>query len=93
MNPKTYRASTMSEALAEVKHDLGRDAVILHTRSYRWGGLLGLFGGEPTWEVTAAPNVNVLRRPLEGIYAAVEPGDAGCDEDICDIDADLFEPD
>ena len=83
----------MSEALAEVKHDLGRDAVILHTRSYRRGGLLGLFGGEPTWEVTAAPNVNVLRRPLEGIYAAVEPGDAGCDEDICDIDADLFEPD
>ena len=83
----------MSEALAEVKHDLGRDAVILHTRNFRRGGLLGLFGGEPTWEVTAAPNVNVLRRPLEGIYAAVATRQADRDEEFCDADSDLFEPD
>ena len=82
----------MSEALAEVKHDLGRDAVILHTRSFRKGGLFGLFGGRPVWEVTAAPNVNVLRRPLEGLYAPIEADDADRDEDICDVDADLFEP-
>ena len=82
----------MSEALAEVKHDLGRDAVILHTRNFRKGGVLGLFGGRPVWEVTAAPNVNVLRRPLEGVYAPIEADYGNCDEDICDVDADLFEP-
>ena len=27
MKPKTYHAGTMADALAEVKHDLGRDAV------------------------------------------------------------------
>ena len=85
----------MSEALADVKHELGRDAVILHTRSFRKGGLLGLFGGSPMWEVTAAPNVNVLRRPLDGYYAPVtsdDIGDIGGDEGFCDADADLFEP-
>ena len=35
MTLKTYRARSMGDALAEVKKDLGRDAVILHTRTYR----------------------------------------------------------
>ena len=58
METKTYCATTMAEALAEVKRDLGRDAVILHTRSFRKGGLLGL-GGRPMWEITASAQVNV----------------------------------
>ena len=36
----------MGDALAEVKKDLGRNAVILHTRTYKIGGLFGL-GGKP----------------------------------------------
>ena len=32
----------MADALAAVKRDLGRDAVILHTRNYRSGGILGI---------------------------------------------------
>jgi len=43
----------MAQALAEVKQDLGRDAVILHTRRLRKGGLLGL-GGRRLWEIAAA---------------------------------------
>ncbi|MEX2219876.1 MAG: flagellar biosynthesis protein FlhF [Phycisphaerales bacterium] len=58
---KTYRARTMGDALAEVKRDLGKDAVILHTRSYRVGGWLG-FGGRPMVEITASDGVNVLPR-------------------------------
>jgi len=44
----------MAEALDQVKRRFGRDAVILHTRSVRTGGLFG-FGGEPLVEITAAP--------------------------------------
>jgi flagellar biosynthesis protein FlhF len=49
----------MHEALAMVKRDLGRDAVILHTRAFKKGGVLGL-GGRTMIEVTAALGVNVL---------------------------------
>jgi len=52
---RTYQAETMSEAMGEVKRALGRDAVILRTRSFRKGGLLGLLGGRAMWEITACP--------------------------------------
>lgn len=52
MNLRTYQAYTLNEALAAVKTDLGADAVILHTRSFRRGGLLGL-GRRTVIEVTA----------------------------------------
>lgn len=58
---KTYRARTMGDALAEVKKDLGKDAVILHTRVYKVGGWLG-FGGKPMFEITASDSVNVAPR-------------------------------
>src|SRR5688572_28928361 len=51
---KTYHAYTMAEALAAVKRDLGADAVILHTRSFKRGGFLGLFR-RTLIEVTATP--------------------------------------
>ena len=43
----------MAGALAEVKKDLGADAVILRTRSFKAGGVLG-FGGNSIVEITAA---------------------------------------
>lgn len=91
MNLKTYQARTMSDALAEVKRDLGRDAVILHTRNFRRGGFLGL-GGKRFWEITAAPNVNVPARlsggRAEGRYVPVaEPAgpDGMTDDDVVEI--------
>ena len=93
MSPKTYEATKMSDALADVKRELGRDAVILHTRNVRKGGVLGLFGGRAVWEVTAAPNVNVLSRPLQGEYVPVAVDEASRDDEFCAADADLFEPD
>jgi len=61
MNLKTYRAASVADALQEIKRDLGPDAVILHTRTYRRGGWLG-FGGKPLVEITASSScsVNVL---------------------------------
>ncbi len=53
MKLKTYTASTMAQALAQVRRDLGADAMILHTRSFRTGSWLGL-GGKPMVEITAS---------------------------------------
>lgn len=70
----------MHEALALVKRDLGREAVILHTRAYKKGGLLG-FGGKTMIEVTAAVGVNVLpagrRQPVAKVEAGSREGVAG----------------
>jgi len=43
----------MQEAMMKVKTFLGKDAVILHTRKFREGGIFGLFGKDLV-EVTAA---------------------------------------
>ena len=76
MTLKTYRAPTMAEALAEVKRDLGRDAVILHPRSFRKGGLLGI-RCRPMWEITASPNLNVPERIGKGTYVCEPAGAVG----------------
>lgn len=51
---KTYRAPTMAQALAEVKKDLGTQAVIVNTRSVKAGGWAGL-GAKSIVEITATP--------------------------------------
>ncbi len=53
MAVKTYQAFTMNEALAAAKRDLGSDAVILETRSFKRGGFLGL-ARKTIFELTAA---------------------------------------
>src|SRR5690349_1743011 len=52
MNTKTYRAGTMKDALAKVRHDLGGDAMIVNTREVRRRRLFGL-GRRELIEVTA----------------------------------------
>lgn len=77
MNLKTYRASSIATALGQIKKDLGRDAVILHTRTFRRGGFLG-FGGRNMVEITASSSVSVMhplarkgKAPADGV---VRPG-------------------
>lgn len=63
MTLRTYRANSMADALAEVKKDLGCDAVILHTRTYKVGGVMGL-GARSIVEITASSDPRVpVRRP------------------------------
>ncbi|MHC4126875.1 MAG: flagellar biosynthesis protein FlhF [Planctomycetota bacterium] len=52
MGVKTYQAYRMAEALAAAKRDLGADAVILETRTFKRGGLLGV-GRRTIFELTA----------------------------------------
>ena len=68
---KTFHGSSMAEALAEVKKDLGSDAVILHTRSYRVGGVMGV-GTRTMVEITASADAGGMRpRPLRTRPAAI----------------------
>src|SRR6516164_6394169 len=53
MIARTYRAGTMKEALAQVRRDLGGDAVILATREVSRRRLFGL-GRRELIEVTAS---------------------------------------
>jgi flagellar biosynthesis protein FlhF len=61
MNVKTFQASSIAEAVAKVKQDLGPAAVILHTRSFKRGGLMGV-GARTIVEITAGTNVNTQPR-------------------------------
>ncbi|MEM9020085.1 MAG: flagellar biosynthesis protein FlhF [Planctomycetota bacterium] len=58
---KTFTARSMEHALALVKQAYGSNGVILHTRSYKQGGLMG-FGGKNVVEVTAADGRELGRK-------------------------------
>jgi flagellar biosynthesis protein FlhF len=73
MNLKTFSGESMGEALSQVKKDLGKDAVILHTRTYRVGGVLGV-GGRQMVEITASDQLT-SRGPT--IRDRVPPREAG----------------
>lgn len=62
MDVRTFRASTMHEALAIVRKELGPDAAILRTREVRVRRWFGLLPGRPEIEITASINVNVPSR-------------------------------
>jgi len=51
----------MAQALSLVKRNLGSEAVILHTRTYKQGGILGL-GARTVVEITASDDAPVGRR-------------------------------
>ncbi|KAB2954381.1 flagellar biosynthesis protein FlhF [Heliorestis acidaminivorans] len=53
MRVKRFVAKTMQEAMTKMKSEMGHDAVILHTRKVKEGGLLGFFTRE-MFEVTGA---------------------------------------
>ncbi|MCW5765487.1 MAG: hypothetical protein KIT68_05875, partial [Phycisphaeraceae bacterium] len=77
MRLKTYRAKTIADAFAQVKKDLGKDAVILHTRSFKVGSFMGFFG-KPMVEITASDDVAALgprqvRAVLSGQAPAAPP--------------------
>ncbi|MGJ8636193.1 MAG: hypothetical protein ACSHX5_05075 [Phycisphaerales bacterium] len=75
MKLKTYTAETMAQALAEVRKDLGTDAMILHTRSFRTGSWLGL-GGKPMVEITASspqPTTSKPRKTRKAQRSVSEP--------------------
>ncbi len=78
MELKTYRAPTMHEALAMVRHELGPDAAVLHTREVQSRRFFGWLSGPREIEVTASRGVNVPSR-LPGRSAYEEERGSGDD--------------
>ncbi len=62
MDVRTYRASSMQEALALVRQELGPEAAVLHTREVRAGGLLKWIRSQRVIEITASADVVVPSR-------------------------------
>lgn len=73
MNVKRYIAKDEQEALSKIRQELGRDAIILHTRKIKQKGVKGWFS-KPLVEVVAAVEVqekSVPKKPaLSGAYNA-----------------------
>lgn len=69
MKVKRYVAANLQEAMARVRQDLGRDAIILHTQKIQVGGFWGLFG-KTMVEVTAATDDDHV---TSGQVAAAQP--------------------
>jgi flagellar biosynthesis protein FlhF len=76
MKTKTYRAGTMKEALAQVRRDLGGDAVILGTREVRRRRLLGLRRREQI-EVTASNSPVAAMMRVDSAVAPVTGATSG----------------
>ncbi|MGW8257891.1 MAG: hypothetical protein ACWGMZ_10435 [Thermoguttaceae bacterium] len=62
MELRTYRAATMSDALALVRRELGPDAAVLRTREVCGARWFGLRPGRREIEITASREANVPRR-------------------------------
>ncbi len=61
MTIRTFRANSVADALLQVKKELGPGAVILHTRTYKVGGVLGV-GAKSVTEITATKDMHVESR-------------------------------
>jgi flagellar biosynthesis GTPase FlhF len=79
MNVKTFQGSSIADALVKVKAELGAGAVILHTRSFKRGGIMGV-GAKTVVEITAGVNVNVPARKKAG-SASAAAGRRAAEED------------
>lgn len=71
MNVKRYIANDVQEAMQKIKQELGRDAVILHTRKIKQSGLKKWFS-KPLVEVVAAVDEQVQRDRIEQISAVIQ---------------------
>jgi flagellar biosynthesis protein FlhF len=73
MNLQTFKATTMAEALHQVKNVMGHDAIILHTRTYQHRQWLGLKRREMV-EITAGKSSGMARRPKPVAPGSYGPG-------------------
>jgi flagellar biosynthesis protein FlhF len=81
MEIKTYRASSMQEALRLVRSDLGPGAAVLHTREAPLSRLLGWLPGVRRIEVTASNDVVVPHR-----FPLLDGDDDTSDESFTEMD-------
>lgn len=73
MKVKRYVADSIQEAITRVKNDLGRNAIILHTKPFKEGGFFGFFA-KRRFEVIAAVDENMQDSvPVKKTETRMEP--------------------
>lgn len=74
MQIKSFKAPTLKEAMANVKSELGVDAVILHTNKIKKGGILGFHAKEIVEVIAAVEDEPVVKeqKPAMDTGAASE---------------------
>lgn len=74
MQIKSFKAPTLKEAMANVKSELGVDAVILHTNKIKKGGILGFHAKEIVEVIAAVEDESVVKeqKPAMDTGAASE---------------------
>jgi len=80
MNVKRYVVDSLPKAMEQIKKDLGKDAVILHTKKVKQGGVFGFFG-KNKMEVIAAVdsrsvNKDVVSNRFNGFDHSYHPSTA-----------------
>ena len=73
---QTFKGRNPSDVLARIREEIGPDAVILHTRTGRSGGVLGI-GAKPWAEIIAAPADTPPRERRAPSRPSVEPTKTG----------------
>lgn len=90
MRVKRYVALNMQEAMERIKSELGKDAVILHTRYFKEGGFLGFFCKNYV-EVTAAVDTNRNSLTLRDLVSETPKEEKEEDKATNGIGTDLSE--
>lgn len=73
MKVRSYIADSVQEAMGQVKTELGRDAVILHTRRFRKGGFLGFFSHEKVEIMAAVDSVPAVEKQMPKLTIVEQP--------------------
>lgn len=72
MKVKRFVADSFQEALQQVKKEMGKEAIILHSRKFKEGGFLGFFAREKV-EVTAAVDYAALNAAASSAATTISP--------------------
>jgi len=67
MNVKSYIAPNVQEAMIKIKNELGRDAIILHTRKIKQKGFKGLFKKQLVEVVAAIQDEQEITKTVEAM--------------------------
>lgn len=89
---KSFKAPTLKEAMANVKAELGVDAVILHTNRTKKGGILGFHSKEIVEVVAAVEDEPVKPKTNVNADAILQAAAAAREERAAEAQAATFTP-
>lgn len=98
MKIRRYTADDFQTAMTRAKMEMGKDAILLHTRQFKEGGFFGWFGKkrvEITVAVDEETRVTAIPTPVKEVPAAEvipTPADQGVSEAASDLEEEAAAP-